>query len=408
MPPLLAALALVAAADPPAGVPLFVVHSTAPKVSVGTLAKLDAQFGVVLASPDATVPAGQLVALRRADAPRPPFPTTAHIRLANGDTLRIRSVVAATDLTLAVEAALGDGPTQTLGIPITALSAVWFTPAPTDTPTDPSRYPWFDITKKKDALLLRNGDVIRGTFEKLTGEDGDVRFKPADEKTAVTHPRATVTALALDPTLARVRLPKGPFARVVTADGSRVSAATVTCDGHSVEVVPLTGGKLTLPVTDVIAVDVFQGKATYLSDLKPKAVKEEPFGGVAWPWVADRSVKGNPLRLKTVLGEEVFDKGLGLHSKTTLTYDLAGKYRRFEATVGLDVLSGRRGAVDVRVLVDGKEHKLDDLTGLTTAAGVKVLAVDVSKAKELMLVVDYGPGGDVQDDVNLVDARLVE
>ena len=37
-----------------------------------------------------------------------------------------------------------------------------------------------------------------------------------------------------------------------------------------------------------------------------------------------------------------------------------------------------------------------------------VLSVDVTKVKELTLVVDFGPGGDVQDDVNFADARLVE
>jgi hypothetical protein len=195
---------------------------------------------------------------------------------------------------------------------------------------------------------------------------------------------------------------------VTTADGSRVSVSAVSSDEKLVEMTTLTGGKLSVAVADLMAVDVLGGKATYLSDLKPKGVKEEAFGAVAWPWAADRSAKGNPLRLKTPLGEEVFGKGLGLHPKTTLTYDLGGKYKRFETTVGLDAATGRRGAVAVTILIDGRPQKLDGLTGLTFAAGVKGLSVDVAKAKELTIVVDFGPGGDVQDDVNFVDARLVE
>nr|MCU0704690.1 NPCBM/NEW2 domain-containing protein [Fimbriiglobus sp.] len=205
--------------------------------------------------------------------------------------------------------------------------------------------------------------------------------------------------------LGRVKKPKGAFARITTSDGSRVTVSAVSSDGQTLEATPLVGGKLTLPVADVVAVDVLGGKAVYLSDLKPKAAKEEAFGAVAWPWASDKSVKGNPLRLKTDRGEEAFGKGLGLHPKTTLTYDLGGKYRRFEATVGLDATTGRRGAVDVTVLVDGKPTKLD---GLTFASGVKPLSLDVTKAKELTLIVDYGPGGDVQDDVIFADARLVE
>lgn len=406
MAPLVACLALAVAADS-VGPPLFVVRSADPTERVGTLSGLTTDFAVTLASPDARVPAGGLVSLRRADKPRPPHPSAPHVRLANGDVIRFRAVTAATDLTLAIDAALGSGDTQTLGVPVTAVSAIWFVPPPADTPLDPARYPWFDAEKKRDALLLRNGDVVRGTFEKLVGETGAVRFKPADDKTPTTYPRDTVAALALDPSLARVRKPKGPFTRLVTADGSRLSVTAPTSDGKVLDATAVGGGKVRVPLADVIALDVFQGKATYLSELKPKADGTEPFGAVAWPWAADRSVKGNPLRLKTVLGDEVFDTGLGLHPKTTLTYDLGGKFRRFEATVGLDAVTGRKGAVDVRVLVDGKPQAIDGLTGLT-AAGVKVLSVDVAKAKELTLVVDFGPGGDVQDDVNLVDARLVE
>lgn len=399
-------LALALAADPAPVFPLFVAHGTDPTAKAGTLSKLAPDFGVTLVQPDGSIPAGELVALRRAEVPQPPLPSTAHVRLANGDVIRVKAVIADGDTAISVSARLGSGRPQTLGIPLSALSVVWFTDPPADTPPDPAAYSWFDSTKKQDALLLKNGDVVRGSVDKLTGdESGVIRFRQAGEKAPTSYPRSAVAALAFDPSLGRVRKPKGAYARVTASDGSRVTVSAVSSDGKTLEATPLTGGKFTLPLADVLAVDVFGGKATYLSDLKPKAVREEGFGSVAWPWAADRSVKGNPLRLKTPLGEEVFGKGLGLHPKTTLTYDLGGKYRRFDATVGLDATTGQRGAVDVTVLVDGKPTKLD---GLTFAGGVKAVSLDVSKAKELVIVVDYGTGGDVQDDVTFADARLVE
>lgn len=162
-----------------------------------------------------------------------------------------------------------------------------------------------------------------------------------------------------------------------------------------------------MPLDEIVAVDVRGGKGLDLADLKPTAVREEGFNGTGWPMTTNRSVRGNPIRLNTSRGEELFDTGLGVHSRTTLTYSLAGKFKRFEAVVGLDSATGKRGAVDLCVLVDGKEAKLDGLVGLTAAAA-KPIRVDLSKAKELTLVVDYGPGGDVQDDVNWANARLVE
>src|SRR5262249_22100296 len=159
------------------------------------------------------------------------------------------------------------------------------------------------------------------------------------------------------------------------------------------------GADLDLPLADLIALDVMQGRAVYLSDLKPRRSVTEAFGGLAWPWVADRSVKGNPLRLVTGRGEETFDRGLGTHSKATLTYDRGGKSRRFEATVGLDATTGRRGAAKVGILVDGKEQPVPGLDRLSAAGGCVPVAVGVAKAKELTLVIEFGPAGDVQADV---------
>jgi hypothetical protein len=105
---------------------------------------------------------------------------------------------------------------------------------------------------------------------------------------------------------------------------------------------------------------------------------------------------------------DTFDKGLGTHPRTTLTYALDGKFKRFEAVVGLDPATGRRGVVDVRVRVDDKEVTPAGLIGLTAAARGRPVRVDLTGAKRLTLVVDFGPAGDVQADVNWADARVVE
>ena len=57
--------------------------------------------------------------------------------------------------------------------------------------------------------------------------------------------------------------------------------------------------------------------------------------------------------------------------------------------------------------MDGKEQELPALLGLTTGNAV-IVRVDVRGAKELTLVIDFGPAGGVAVDVNWCDARLVE
>jgi hypothetical protein len=381
--------------------PRFVVHTTDPKPLRGRLAALGAGWAITLTDPEGTGSAGNLVSLQREGRPRPTWPREPMLVLANGD--RVRGAVTGGDTRVVRFApdSRENAKPEPWSVPLTALAAVWVTPPPADTPPSPTTYPWADGPRRRDAVLLRNGDILRGTVEGFAADPPAVRVKVTGEPAATTISLSRVAAVAFDPSLARARKPKGPYARFVTTDGSRLSFATATADTNTLKGTTTFGTVVELPLADVIALDVLQGKATYLSDLKPMKATAEGFNGVAWPWTADRTVKGNQLRL----GSQTFDKGLGTHPRTTLVYDLGGKYRRFEAVVGLDPITGRRGAVEVQVLVDGRNALA---TALTAGADPKAVAVDVAKAKELTLVVDYGPGGDVQDDVNWGDARLIE
>jgi hypothetical protein len=292
-------------------------------------------------------------------------------------------------------------------VPVAQMSVLWLTAPPTDILADPSRYPWLDPNRRKDVVLLRNGDVLSGDIERFADAGKALTWKPAgkgSERLDLTQ----VSAVAFNPALVSTRKPKGPFARLVTASGTRVSLTVAESDGKTIRGTTTFGAKFELPLAEVIALDVVQGKAVYLSDLKPKRESNEGYGGLTWPAIADRSVKRNPLRLLTQLGDETFDKGIGTHPKATLVYDLAGKYRRFEAVVGLDSVTGRRGAATLHVFVDGKDRAIAGLPSLSAAGGPVQISVDVTKAKELTLDIDFGPAGDVQADVNWADARLVE
>jgi hypothetical protein len=392
----------IALAQPPAAKPLlFTAATTEPTPVRGQVIGLAKDGSVKLGDLAQSIPEGALIALRRADRPLPPWPRGQQVILANGD--RIAGAVAGGDAQVVRvrRDPSAAGEPEVWRVPLTALAAVWETPPPADTPADPAAYPWAAGPKRRDALLLRNGDTVRGAIESFTENPLTVRVRSDEDPVPTAFQFTGVSAMAFDPTLARVRKPKGPYGRLVLADGTRVSVTDATSDGVTLGATTLFGAALKVRLADVIAYDVVQGKAAYLSDLKPKTAKAEPFNSVAWPWASDRSAKGNPLRL----GDHTFDKGLGTHPRTTLVYDLNGKYRRFEAIVGLDAVTGRRGTAEVRVLVDGKEVFVETVSGGEAA---KPVSVDVAKAKQLTLIVGFGPGGDVQADVNWADARLVE
>jgi len=203
--------------------------------------------------------------------------------------------------------------------------------------------------------------------------------------------------------LARTLRPRGPYARLVLVNGGRLSLLSPSAGSVALSAKTLFGAEIKVPLADIVALDRRQGRAVYLSDLKPATYEHRPYLSVRWPYEMDRSVAGNPMWL----GGSNFDKGIGMHSDSHLTFDLNGQYRRFEAVVGLDDRTGSEGRVVVRVLLDGNARAIG-FEELSSTSGAKTVRLDVNGAKQLTLAVEYGPDGDVRDHVNWADARLIK
>jgi beta-galactosidase len=95
-----------------------------------------------------------------------------------------------------------------------------------------------------------------------------------------------------------------------------------------------------------------------------------------------------------------------MHSRSEASYDLTGSFTRFVCWVGVDPVSGREGQVNVEVLAD--ERLVWRRHGLRAADGGLFVEADVRGASRLKLRADYGRGGDIGDDVNWGDPRLVK
>ncbi|HEX4612815.1 MAG TPA: NPCBM/NEW2 domain-containing protein [Urbifossiella sp.] len=394
-------VAAIAAGQPQPAPDHFVAVSPAAERPVGPLLQVTPDGTAELGGLTGPVVVRDVVSLRRVGFPVPGFPRSPGLLTTTGDRIPGR-LVGGDAQAIRFHPA---GAREPWVVPVQAISLLEFTVLPADTPPDPDRVSWLGANRKRDILRLRNGDIAPGTVVGFA-EDGDViRFKPdAGEERAV--PLAAAGALALNPALASARRPKGAYSRIVLRDGTRLHLAAVSADATTVRGKTLFGQPVELAVSDIVALDTVRGKATDLSALKPR-VEQSGFLGVAWPWAADRTVRGEPLRLMTDAGVETFDSGLGTHPRTTLTFELGGTYRRFEALAGLDPVTGRQGRAVVRVSVDGKDQALPGLFDLVPGPAVPV-RVDLSGAKQLTLAVEPGPAGDVQADVNWADARLFE
>lgn len=109
---------------------------------------------------------------------------------------------------------------------------------------------------------------------------------------------------------------------------------------------------------------------------------------------------GDALKMKG----ETFERGVAVHSRSSLTYDLDGRFETFEALIGFDDAARGKGRVTCRVFADGEE--IYSAPDLRADAPPTPLKLPVASVQQLRIEVDFGRGQDTGDRVIWADARL--
>jgi hypothetical protein len=285
-----------------------------------------------------------------------------------------------------------------LDLPLTRVIGVHF--APLDRKESPESFARRLKSRGSEDLLLartKSGEVVAipGVVE---GTEGDRMHFGYRGKTR-TLPLAQVEGVVLaarteseptDQVRARFQLPAGVV----------ISGRWKDMDTSVWKVEAPWGQEMKLPAAEVTDVRFRNGRMTYLSDLQPSKIEEVPYFGRKLTWRRDVNLQGEPLKMSG----HAYQRGVAVHSRSVLTYDLNGRYATFEALVGFDDASRGQGRVDCRVFADAKQiYANPDLRATDTP--VK-LALSVAGAEQLRLVVDYGKGQDTGDRVVWASARL--
>jgi hypothetical protein len=378
--------------------PTFIIQTAEGKDLRGQLSRIAVDWSVQLDGDDGRTIAGPDVITVRAAGQRPAMPGGRHLLLTNGDRLPFESARLEGERLYLRNSDLDGG--KEASLPLPAVAAIWFDAPGTIDDPERLRRALISGTRTRDRVILRNGDVLEGVLSGLNDKKSEV---DVNGKLAAAD-LSQMAAVSLSSELAETLRPKGVYARAVLDNGTRLSLRSASCsDGATLEGETLFKARLRVSLNRLAALDLYQGRAVYLSDLKPTQYEHRPYLDTSWPFVMDGSVAGRDLRL----AGGVYDKGIGLHSHSRLTYALNGDYQRFEALVGLDTRSGRGGSVRVRVLADGKTLDLGTDRELTARTAPLNVTVPVNGVKKLTLEVDFGGRGDVEDHVNWVDARLI-
>lgn len=390
----LVAAAVLATSVVAADGPLQFTATTAGREVTGALTALGSKWSATIGA--TAIPAGQLVELHQVGQARPPMPVNRpHLLFVNGD--RWPGSVAAVNGNR-VRFLPEFGIKQEVLIPLSAVSVLWLSAPRNGDEPNPLGGARTSTKRPLDEVRLSNRDTLSGTL--VSVDQANVTLD--DSGRPVTAPRDRVVAITLTSELAKAATPRGPFAHTVLTSGARVTMTDASVQDGRLVGKSTFGATVRVLLGDVVSLSIRNGPAVLLGELEPTQYEHTPYLGTRVPYAINRSTASMPLRV----GTETFDRGIGLHSQSRLTYHLPTGANRFESWLGLDSVASRSGQVVVSVLVNDTSR-----FGPAEVAGgqpPRRIVIPLSPTdKTLTLVVDFGQGGNVQDDVNWGDARFI-
>ena len=211
--------------------------------------------------------------------------------------------------------------------------------------------------------------------------------------------------------------------RVTDGYGTRLAGASLTATADSVRFTTSTGVQIERRYNDLRQLDFSAGKIVYLSDVMPQAVEWTPFFEAPQlseslqefyrPKMDRALTRGKSSdkegKLQLMVDEEgtiaTFDKGIAMHSRSSIKFDVPVDVRRFRALVGIDARVRQHGHVRFVVRGDGGELYAADVSGTGLPSDV---SIDITGVRQLELFVDFGKNLDVGDHLNLCNARLIK
>ncbi len=389
-------------ASEPSGLDVFIntVEGTAVR---GELLSLDAASGATLRTPTGDqqrIALEDIVQLSTGLRRAPRGRREATFTLTNGDTLL--GEVVGTESTSTVVETIDLGrvavPLETIGRVDTARSLQ---------PAFAESVEWLNRkgAAEEDLVLLTNGDVLRG-FIKTIGDDG-IAIEGDLGETMIPHRLVVAARFASAAPGASAKTPStgekrhSPHLAITLKNSGRLTLSEFEWSGRRLKARLSGGQQVEIESERVVSVDVVGGRWEWLGQHLPISFEHTPMLSLPWEYAIDHNVLGGPI---TVAGA-TYKHGVGVHSRTSLTYDLKGQYRTFVTYFGIDDDSGPYADVSVSILVDGRPRHESTVVRRGELFGP--VRLDVTKAKRIELIVDFGANGDMQDRFDWVKTALV-
>ena len=255
------------------------------------------------------------------------------------------------------------------------------------------------IVERKDAGTI---DEVSGTFSDGDDKGEIINFQLENgTKTQIQFASLYGAIFSTPPELKVAQT----VCRVIDANRNVLNAKSIVMtDKKSIIVETTTGVKIEYPALTAIAkFDFSAGAMRFLSALNPiKVEMSDPVGLPPEPYRRDRSLDNDKIRIDKI----PYERGLAIHSKTVLTYDLGGQYKIFQALAGIDDCVEGENVVTLTIETDLAAKPLFKETFKKGETKSKMLNLNVLNVKQLRITVEseFLIGGQL----DLADAKVLK
>jgi hypothetical protein len=250
----------------------------------------------------------------------------------------------------------------------------------------------------EDVAFIEKDNQVHNVKGLVAGIEGDslvFRFNDADRKIALNRLVGILFAGT------QTTKDQAFHQAVELMSGDVISGQWKTMTSGNLGIETAWGKAMNIPLDTVANIQCRNGKLVYLSDLTPAHVEQVAYFDRVFPYRNDFSLSGSSLKLL----DGYYDKGIAVHSRCVLEYDVGAKFEQFKAHLGFQQPDGLSGQCVIRVLADGKVV-YEDQNARGDQKPVDI-SVSVSGTNKLALEVDFGQGQDVGDRVVWANARLI-
>ena len=266
--------------------------------------------------------------------------------------------------------------------------------------------------RESDHLHPVSGGTVSGVLVEVTRDQ--VRFED-DELGTLTFDWPQLRAIDFASLGADTGIPTGAVEVALEGpNGGLLRGALLSLTDRVVAIESPLVGEVNAPLRQLSGMEVRLGRVQYLSDRDPTEVQQGGDPDLIDPeifaqffgWQRDRSVERTPL----VVGRRTFRKGLGVHARCRLAYDIRPGDRLFQSWIGIDATghpptrNPNYGSVVFKVVVDGEVKQTEAMSWKDEPRRIEASLRD---AKTLELIVEEGPGSLICDRADWGDARIV-